>query len=99
MVHECDSLKGKGNFLKSALLEGLPHSTVHDHLRKLSVKLQSGALIFISSLGASIERYNNVAWHEDCFEIIFKIFPLPQLCGKMLGLISIAKAQVHLDCQ
>ncbi len=27
-----------------------------------------------------------------------EIFPWPQLCGKMLGLISIAKAQVHLDC-
>ncbi len=28
-----------------------------------------------------------------------EIFPLPQLCGKMLGLISKAKAQVHLDCK
>ncbi len=71
--------------------------------------------LWLVSLGATIERYNNEAWHEDCFEIIFKIpfhsvdkrysvrdrkeiFPYPQLCGKRLGLISIAKAQVHLDC-
>ena len=26
------------------------------------------------------------------------IFPLPHVCGKMLGLLSIAEAQVHLDC-
>ncbi len=66
------------------------------------------------SLGASIERYNNEAWHEDSVKIIFKIpfhsvdkiysvqdrkeiIPLPHVCGKMLGLISIAEAQVHLD--
>ncbi len=68
-----------------------------------------------NSLGASIERYNNKAWHEDSFNIknytkkIFKkcicswtmerkeIFPLLHLGGKMVRLISIAKAQVHLD--
>ena len=26
-----------------------------------------------NSVGASIERYNNEAWHEDHFKIIFKI--------------------------
>ncbi len=34
----------------STLSEGLVHSTVHHHLRQLSVYLQSGALIFISEL-------------------------------------------------
>ncbi len=28
---------------------------------------------YLPSLGASIERYNNEAWHEDYFETIFKI--------------------------
>ena len=37
---------------KSTLSEGLAHSTVHHHLRQLSVYLQSGALIFISELQA-----------------------------------------------
>ncbi len=36
--------------VKSTLSEGLAHSTVHNHLRQLSVHPQSGALIFISEL-------------------------------------------------
>ncbi len=37
-------------YLLLPLSEGLAHSTVHHHLRQLSVYLQSGALIFISEL-------------------------------------------------
>ncbi len=36
--------------LQATLSEGLVHFTVHNHLRQLSVHLQSCALIFISEL-------------------------------------------------
>ena len=41
------------------LSEGLAHSTVHHHLRQLSVYLQSGALIFISELAGVILLFIN----------------------------------------
>ncbi len=43
----------------SALSEGLAHSTVHNHLKQLSVDLQSGALIFISELPGVLYLFTN----------------------------------------
>ena len=41
------------------LSEGLAHSTVDNHLRQLSVKLQSGALMIISELPGVILLFTN----------------------------------------
>ncbi len=51
------------------LSEGLAHSTVHHHLRQLSVYLQSGALIFISELAGVIllfinKEYAHIKFHR-----------------------------------
>ncbi len=43
----------------NTLSEGLAHSTVHQHLRQLSVYLQSWALIFISKLSDVILLFTN----------------------------------------
>ena len=53
------------------LSEGLAHSTVHNHLSHLSVKLQSGALIFISELPGVpffLEK-SRLYFHDDSLEI------------------------------
>ncbi len=55
----------------------------------------SSGNLSLFSLGASISLTCFI--HKKSVKIT-KHHCLPQLCGKMLGLISIAKAQVHLDC-
>ena len=45
--------------LVTTLSEGLVHSTVYNHLRQLSVDLQSGALIFVSELPGVILLFTN----------------------------------------
>ncbi len=49
-IMQTQNFGAQSGHLFTTLSEGLAHSTVHDHLKQLSVDLQLGALILISEL-------------------------------------------------